>query len=60
MKKALVGIMSLLLAFSAFSGCAGAGDTPRGEDVLLDITPKVEEGYMELQVNQSNGLKTEG
>lgn len=61
MKKALIGIMSLLLAFSAFSGCAGAGDTPgKGEDVLLDITPKVEEGYMELQVNQSNGLKTEG
>lgn len=53
-----------MLSFGLCLSCAGGGaestSDEREEDVMLDITPVVQDGYLQLQVNDASGFKTEG
>ena len=72
MYKKLLSFVSLILSLGVTVGCIGCGKGGNGasesnkennkaeEDVILDITPEVPGGYLQLAVGEASGYKTEG
>ena len=71
MKKKFIAATSLALAFGMIVGCScgtsddgssGKSDSSEkpAEDVILDINPVVPDGYLRLDVNDTEGYVTEG
>ena len=75
MKKKLLGVVATCLALGVSESCVGCTSGSMGtsesekestppviveKDEILDITPVVPEGYLQLSVGETNGYKTEG